>query len=114
MSNNIDWDAFNSKYWKPEPGRQYQLVLGAWRMEEKTFGSENTPMKYLTFDVLKVDGAEQVPPKMWSTRNSKLAREFRTMIEAAERRGHAAIQVIIKRDLEKQNDYTVIDMSPRV
>lgn len=105
----IDWDLFQSKFYKLEPGKQANVLLTRWRQRETTFREGEEPRVTLCFDVLKADDNEFIPPREWSTTSPSLAEEFKPIIDKAVKADREFILVILKRTAEKR--YIVIDIS---
>lgn len=104
----VDWSKFDGKYWKPEQGKTYLVVLSHWRSEQKLFGGqENNPKWSLVFDVERVDDTDFKPFLEWTTTSISLIRELRPIIEKAESKRWEFIKIILKRDLE--NKYSVLE-----
>lgn len=105
----IDWDKFQSRFYRIEPGTQAKIVLKNWRQEERTFQDSKTPRTALVFDVDRDEKQTFIPPKEWSTTSPTLAEEFKPLIEKAEANGRDELIVILKRTTDKR--YIVIDIS---
>lgn len=105
----INWDDFQSKFFKIEPGKQAELGLINWRQRERSFKEGEDPRTTLCFDVVNADGKELIPVREWSTTSPSLAGEFRPMIEKAEREKRIFLKVILKRTSDKR--YIVVDIS---
>lgn len=106
-----EFNQFQSKYWKPEPGSQHTLVLTNWDIVPKTFGDSDHPKLALVFEILSIDGKEYVPPKEWCTTSGSLVEEFRPIIKAAQDKKVDAIKVLLKRSADKNKGYSLFDMS---
>ena len=107
----INWDDFQSKFYKIEPGQQAELVFINWRQRERAFKEGEAPRTTLCFDVVNAEGKELIPAKEWSTTSPSLASEFRPMIEQAIKAGRIYLKVILKRTDNKR--YIAVDISER-
>jgi len=105
----IDWDVFKTRYFTPEKGRAYELVLANWGMKDVSFDDGKTVKKMIECDVLKIDGEEfPVTQKVFRTASPRFAVAFKPIAEAAEARGHLAVEVYLERTME--NHYIVRDL----
>ena len=111
MAEKIDWDQFQSPFFRVAPGDEHKVVLTNWRQEHRTFGEQTqNPRLALVFDVIRVDGTEHtVKPLEWCTTSPGLAQEFKPMIVKAEAKKKDAIYCVMKRDANKR--YSVFDLS---
>lgn len=106
----IPWEEFQGKYWSPEKGEQYKLVLAYWRPEKKSYDDGKTERTVITFDVLKVDNKEYlIGQKLFSTSAVSFADEVRPIIERALKNNKDAIHIVMKYSKEKR--YTLWDLS---
>lgn len=108
-NESIEWDQFQSKFYRLEPGNQAEVGLTRWRQRERSFMENEKPRTALCFDVIGADDTLFDPPKEWSTTSPVLAAEFRPMIEKAILQSRTYIKVILKRTSDKK--YIVIDIS---
>lgn len=105
----IDWKLFESRFWTPEKGVNYKVVLANWRMEMKSFDEDKTTKPCLVFDVLKIDDEEYAPgTKEFSTTAVSFADKIRPIIHDAETRGKKAVLVSMEYTRDKR--YYVIDL----
>ena len=111
MNNKIEWEQFQSRFLRIEPGDQADVTLTNWRQEKRSFG-DNGPRPALVFDVTAIDEKAQTPLLEWSTTSSQLAEEFRRMIERAEKQEKEFLVVRMKRQSDKR--YALMDVSPWV
>lgn len=108
-----EWKALTeSKFWRPEQGKQYQVVLKAWRFEIRKFkGSEvenAEPRPMFVADVTSINGETQSPPKEFSSANKKLNVQLYEAVKFAEKQGRSYLKLAISR-LDK-NTYTAVDL----
>jgi len=109
MSNEIDWAAFASPYWRPTTDEQHKLVLYGWRQESKSYDDGKTQKPVLIFDVLKVDGEEfAIGKRRFVTGASSFAEQVRPMIVQAIARNEQVIHILLRYDKDKH--YSLMDL----
>lgn len=107
--SKIHWPDFENKYFSPEKGQQYRLVLAYWRQESRSYDDGKTQKPVIVFDVLKIDGEEyRQGQKQFATGAASFAEEAKSIIEKAERAGKDAINIVLKYSNEKR--YSVVDL----
>jgi len=101
-----------SKFWKPEKGKQYSVIMRNWRVESREFVSKITKEKYskdtLVLDVVSVDAIVQLPLKEFSTTSQNTCKLLMAAIRTAERRGLDRIRLIIHR--VDETTYNIADL----
>ena len=106
---SINWSLFESKFWSPNKGEGYNLVLANWRQEIKSFDDGKTEKPVIVFDILKIGEEElSLGSKTFVTAAASFAEDARPIIEAAESRGERAINVYLEYSKDKR--YRVLDM----
>lgn len=101
-----------SKYWKPEIGRVYLVVMGNWRFELKKFVKDNKEGEArptLVFDIVMMDGNILIPAKEFNTSNKNLCKQLMKLIREAELIGVEIVRCLITR--QDNNHYVVDDAS---
>lgn len=105
-----------SRYWRPEVGKQYHVILAGWHFERRAFKEqegavtrESEQRATLVCSVLNVNGEAQQPPKEFSSSNKALNRMLQAAVLHAESAGRAYIKLAISRSDAKT--YSVVDLA---
>lgn len=110
--SNINWDSFNIGLWSPEKEVEYEMILGFWKQETRSYDDNKTQKPVLVFDVLKVNGEEFAQgKKQFVTGASSFTQAVKPMIIQAEATEKQAIAVNLKYSKDKR--YTVTSLSPQ-
>lgn len=96
-----------SKFWKPEQGKEYRVKMANWRAEKHQFPDQPEKLA-LVFDVNAIDGVELLPVKEFSTSGQNLCKMLMHSIRLAEREGRKELYLVIYR-IDKKN-YNVADL----
>lgn len=88
------------KFWKPEEGREYQLVVFRdWKIKQGNFGQE------LNMKIVSAD-EEQYHEKDFSTKSSSFIVQIKPIILNAQQRGFEFVAVSLRYSNKK---YTIFD-----
>jgi len=109
MSNEINWERFQNKYFKLEEGEQKKVLLSNWRQENKSFEDSEKTRTALVFDVIRINNEVLEVPLEWSTTSGSLALEFKKLIINANEQNKKVIYILLKKITSKK--YVIVDLS---
>jgi hypothetical protein len=105
-----------SKYWRPEVGKQYHVVMTSWRFERRAFKEEgsrdpNDEERRPTFvaNVTNINGEGMMPPKEFASSNKALNRQMMAAVQLADAQGRGYIKLAISRS--DARNYSVVDLA---
>lgn len=94
------------KFWKPEEGREYGLVVFQdWKINAGNFGDE------LKMKVVSADNEQYATPKDFTTKSSSFVLQIRPIILNAQNKGYPFIAVALRYANKK---YQVFDRTDEV
>lgn len=114
ISPDEERELTESKFWRPEVGKQYQVIMQGWRFERRAFKGDRQrqdPQEErptLVMDVMVIDTIPCRPSKEFSSSNKALNRLLMAAVRYAESKGRSFIKVAMTRSTDR--DYTVVDL----
>lgn len=96
------WDKLTgrSRYFKPEPNKDYKLVITGWKVIEMGLkGDQGLGMKVISVNGKPIENEEGF--KEWNTTSKRILRQLQPIIMKAEEDGHGEIQVVFRKSLGK-------------
>ncbi|CAK0746599.1 hypothetical protein CCP3SC15_1440011 [Gammaproteobacteria bacterium] len=112
-----EWKALTeSKFWRPDIGRQYKVIMSAWRFEMRTFKEElaskdacdREPRPTFVAIVTSINGEVQEPPKEFASSNKALNKQLMAAVMLAEKDGRNSLRLAMGRTDAKT--YSIIDL----
>jgi hypothetical protein len=108
--STINWTVLESKFWKPEIGKEYVLTVTNWRNDTTTYGRTNEPKNVLSMDVIReadaVTGAgkEFTMPKVFSEDHYTFINAIKPIIDRAEKEGKTQLHIGLKKEKDATNN----------